>query len=142
LFTGKPVAADGKSTAHHARRFPGGGGFLGIVVWTVPGDGARLCASRRRTRAELEPNFRLLKVNADEEQQLMARYGIRSIPTLMLFARGRAVAQQAGAMNPTSWPGCGRTHRPIRSADRSVTRDGFGIGLQIIPGLVNGSSST
>jgi thioredoxin 2 len=49
--------------------------------------------------AELEPDFRLLKVNADEEQLLMAKFGIRSIPTIMLFSRGRVVAQSAGAMN-------------------------------------------
>jgi thioredoxin 2 len=47
--------------------------------------------------AELEPDYRLLKINTEEEQLLAARYGIRSIPTLMLFAHGREIARRAGA---------------------------------------------
>jgi thioredoxin 2 len=50
-----------------------------------------------RAAAELEPDYRLLKVNTEEEQSLAARYGIRSIPTLMLFLGGREVARRAGA---------------------------------------------
>jgi thioredoxin 2 len=48
---------------------------------------------------ELEPEFRLAKVNTEDEQQLAARFGIRSIPTLALFRNGREVARQAGAMD-------------------------------------------
>ena len=46
----------------------------------------------------LEPEVRLAKLNTDEAQQLAAQYGIRSIPTLILFRDGKPVAQQAGAM--------------------------------------------
>ncbi|MEY2631617.1 MAG: hypothetical protein RIR00_271 [Pseudomonadota bacterium] len=38
------------------------------------------------------------KVNTDVETQLAARFGIRSIPTLILFRGGREVARQSGAM--------------------------------------------
>ena len=48
---------------------------------------------------ELEPEFRLAKLNTEEEQQLAAHYGIRSIPTLILFHHGREVSRQSGAMN-------------------------------------------
>ena len=48
--------------------------------------------------AQLEPYVRLAKVNTEEEQTLAARFGIRSIPTLILFREGREVARQAGAM--------------------------------------------
>jgi len=48
--------------------------------------------------AQLEPHVRVVKVNTDEAQALGARLGIRSIPTLALFAGGREVARQAGAM--------------------------------------------
>lgn len=48
---------------------------------------------------QLEPEFRLVKVNTEDEQQLAARFGIRSIPTLALFRNGREVARQAGAMD-------------------------------------------
>ena len=40
--------------------------------------------------------FALAKVNTDEEQQVAARFGIRSIPTVMLFDQGAAVEQFVG----------------------------------------------
>jgi len=46
----------------------------------------------------LEPGLRLAKVNTDEEQAIGARYGIRSIPTMILFHRGHEVARHSGAM--------------------------------------------
>lgn len=48
--------------------------------------------------AVLEPEFRLGKLNTEEENQIAARYAIRSIPTLALFHRGRELARQSGAM--------------------------------------------
>jgi thioredoxin 2 len=48
---------------------------------------------------QLEPDLRLIKVNTEEAQRLGARYGIRSIPTLMLMHRGKELARQAGAMD-------------------------------------------
>ena len=47
---------------------------------------------------QLEPNFRFAKVNTEAEQILGGQFGIRSIPTLMLFRDGRDVARQPGAM--------------------------------------------
>lgn len=49
--------------------------------------------------AQLEPGMRLVKVNTEEAQRLGARFGIRSIPTLMLMHGGREIARQAGAMD-------------------------------------------
>lgn len=46
----------------------------------------------------LEPDFRLVKVNTEEEQQLAAQFGIRSIPTLAIFHQGREIARTSGAM--------------------------------------------
>lgn len=46
----------------------------------------------------LEPEVRLAKVDTEAQQDLGARYNIRSIPTLALFRDGREVARQAGAM--------------------------------------------
>jgi thioredoxin 2 len=48
---------------------------------------------------KLEPQMRLAKLNTEEARELGARYNIRSIPTLALFAGGREVARQAGAMD-------------------------------------------
>jgi thioredoxin 2 len=47
----------------------------------------------------LEPQMRLAKVDTEAEQALGARFAIRSIPTLILFAGGREVARESGAMN-------------------------------------------
>ncbi len=52
--------------------------------------------------AQLEPRLRLVKVNTEDEQQLAAQYGIRSIPTLMLMHHGREIARTAGAMDTRS----------------------------------------
>ena len=46
----------------------------------------------------LEPHVRLAKVNTEEEQALAARFGIVSIPTLIVFRGGREVARQPGAL--------------------------------------------
>jgi len=46
----------------------------------------------------LEPEVRLAKVDTEAEQALGARYGIRSIPTMVLFKDGRERARQVGAM--------------------------------------------
>ncbi len=46
----------------------------------------------------LEPKIRLGKVNTDVEQGLGNQYGIRSIPTLVLFNGGKEIARQSGAM--------------------------------------------
>lgn len=51
---------------------------------------------------QLEPAFRLAKVNAEEDPSLAARFAIRSIPTLALFRQGKEVARQAGAIDGAS----------------------------------------
>ena len=47
----------------------------------------------------LEPHVRLGKVNTEEEPDLAAAYGIRGIPTLILFKGGQEAARMAGAMD-------------------------------------------
>jgi thioredoxin 2 len=43
----------------------------------------------------------LAKIDTEAEPALASRYGIRSIPTLILFAGGRELARQNGALtNP------------------------------------------
>ena len=44
-----------------------------------------------------ERQLRLVKVNIDEEQELARRYGVMSIPTMILFRDGEAVAGTLGA---------------------------------------------
>ncbi|MEY2809545.1 MAG: thioredoxin, partial [Pseudomonadota bacterium] len=40
-----------------------------------------------------------IKVNTEDEPSLAARYNIRSIPTLAVFAGGRELTRQPGAMS-------------------------------------------
>jgi thioredoxin 2 len=44
------------------------------------------------------PEVRFAKVDTEASPQASAAYGIRSIPTLILYRRGREVARQSGAM--------------------------------------------
>jgi thioredoxin 2 len=46
----------------------------------------------------LEPGVRLGKLNTEDEQMIGSRYGIRSIPTMVLFKNGEEIARQSGAM--------------------------------------------
>jgi thioredoxin 1 len=51
--------------------------------------------------AEERPEIRLVKVNIDEEQELAWRYGIQSIPTIVLFKGGEPAAAAIGAQPKT-----------------------------------------
>ncbi|HSC46687.1 MAG TPA: thioredoxin TrxA [Gammaproteobacteria bacterium] len=48
---------------------------------------------------DYQGKLRIAKVNVDENQQVTQKYGIRSIPTLMLFKDGNVQAQKVGAMS-------------------------------------------
>lgn len=43
--------------------------------------------------------LQIAKVNVDENQSVAAKYGIRGIPTLMLFKNGVPVATKVGALS-------------------------------------------
>lgn len=45
---------------------------------------------------ELKGQLLIATVNVDEEQELAAKYGIRSIPTLLLFKDGKVIEQFVG----------------------------------------------
>ncbi len=47
---------------------------------------------------ELDGKVKIAKLNVDENPSIMMRYGVRSIPTLIMFKNGEPVAQQVGAM--------------------------------------------
>lgn len=46
---------------------------------------------------EMAGKVKIAKVNVDENQDVAAQYGIRSIPTLMLFKGGKLAATKVGA---------------------------------------------
>ena len=47
--------------------------------------------------AERDGELKLVKVNIDEEQELAVRYGVQSIPTMILFRNGEPAAAAIGA---------------------------------------------
>ncbi|MFZ7164562.1 thioredoxin [Avibacterium avium] len=48
--------------------------------------------------AELGDQVKIVKINIDENQATPAQFGVRSIPTLLMFKEGKAVALQVGAL--------------------------------------------
>ena len=50
-----------------------------------------------RIVSEREGELKLVKVNIDEEQELARRYGIMSIPAMILFKEGEPAAAAVGA---------------------------------------------
>lgn len=117
LFTGRPTELDATAFERHVAR-----GQLPVLVdfwapWCGP---CRMMAPAfEQAAAQLEPRVRVVKVNTDEAPGLGAQLGIRSIPTLALFANGKEVARQAGAMG---------TADILRWAEGQLARIGAGSG--------------
>lgn len=53
----------------------------------------------QQAAGQLEPRYRLAKVDTEAEQQLAQQYQIRSIPTLAIFLHGKEIKRQPGAMD-------------------------------------------
>lgn len=99
LFEGRPLAVNPVVFARYVAMdtIP-----LLVDVWASWCAPCRMMAPMFEGAAKvLEPNLRLLKLNADAAPEIVNRYGIRGIPTLLLFDHGRLIAQQAGAMDRT-----------------------------------------
>jgi thioredoxin 2 len=96
LFNGHPIGLTVADFDLHASRAD-----IPLVVdfwasWCGP---CQMMAPAYEQAAKvLEPHVRLGKVNTEEEQALAARFGIVSIPTLIVFRGGREVARQPGAL--------------------------------------------
>ena len=97
LFAGRPLPLDGVRFRRHLERsdVP-----LLVDFWAPWCGPCRMMAPYfEQAAAQLEPEVRLVKVNTEEESELARGYGIRGIPTLILFKEGREAARVSGAMD-------------------------------------------
>jgi thioredoxin 2 len=51
-----------------------------------------------RLATDLAGQIKLVKVNVDESPRLQRRFGVQSIPTLLVMRGGQTIAQQVGAV--------------------------------------------
>ena len=80
------------------QRHRGAGRRVGALVRAVPG----MAPMFEQAAAELEPDVRLLKVNADEAPAFIALLGVSGIPALLLLRGGREISRKSGAMDAGS----------------------------------------
>jgi thioredoxin 2 len=97
LFPGHPIALTGATFDRHLERTDA----PVVVDFWAPwcGPCRAMAPIFERAAKELEPRARFAKVNVDEEPAISARYGIRGIPTLIVFDHGKVVKQHAGLVD-------------------------------------------
>lgn len=96
LFAAAPVALTAATFDNHAVR----SNLPLLVDFWAPwcGPCQSMAPQFASAAKQLEPDMRLAKVDTEAVPTLGSRFGIRSIPTLLLIQSGKEIARQSGAM--------------------------------------------